>query len=87
MKSHKSRLLSALFVCISCITLLHAAGNPVSIGNLKVEYAETPLGIDVEKPRFSWQMKVANHERGYFQTNYQVLVATEKGQLVWDSGR
>ncbi len=87
MKSHKSRLLSALLVCISCVTLLHAAGNPVSIGKLKVEYAETPLGIDVEKPRFSWQMEVANHERGYFQTNYQVLVATEKGQLVWDSGK
>lgn len=87
MKSHKSRLLSALLVCISCVTLLHAAGNPVSIGKLKVEYAETPLGIEVEKPRFSWQMGVADHERGYFQTNYQVLVATEKGQLVWDSGK
>lgn len=86
MRNYKSFILLVLF-CFSGFTLLHAAANPVSIGKLKVEYAETPLGIDVEKPRFSWQMEVADHERGYFQTGYQILVATEKGKLVWDSGR
>lgn len=86
MRNYKSFILLVLF-CFSGFTLLHAAANPVSIGKLKVEYAETPLGIDVEKPRFSWQMEVADHEKGYFQTGYQILVATEKGKLVWDSGR
>ena len=87
MKILRIHILFALFICFSASSLLHAGNNPVSIGKLKVEYAETPLGIDVETPRFSWQMMLPNHERGYFQTNYQILVATEKGKLVWDSGK
>ena len=26
------------------------------VKNLQVEYRSTPLGIDVQQPRFSWQM-------------------------------
>lgn len=43
-----------------------------TIGNLRVEYMEKPIGIDVSTPRFSWQMKVNSKERGYFQTAYQL---------------
>ena len=32
------------------------ACSPTRLDSLKVEYEETPLGIDTEKPRFSWQM-------------------------------
>lgn len=45
------------------------------------------LGIDVEKPRFSWQMVMQNAERGYSQKAYQITVTDEAGQTVWDSGR
>lgn len=67
MKNYKSCLLLALFICVSCVTLLHAENNSVFIKKLKVEYAEMPLGIDVERPRFSWQMVVPDTERGYSQ--------------------
>ena len=46
-----------------------------------------PLGIDVEKPRFSWQMVVPDTERGYSQKAYQIIVTDETGSLVWDSGK
>jgi len=35
----------------------------IQIVNLKVEYMEKPLGIDVENPRFSWQMEDPDNER------------------------
>lgn len=59
----------------------------IRIENLRVEYIKTPLGIDVESPRFSWQMKSPYHKRGLKQTAYQLVVTDENGQTVWDSGK
>jgi len=56
-----------------------------SIGNLKVEYSKTPIGIDVEKPRFSWQMITDNNMRGQFQTAYEIIVKNPEGAILWDS--
>jgi len=58
---------------------------------LKCEYATNPLGIDVLRPRFSWQ--TASQRRGWLQSAYQILVATSSEKLKagsadqWDSGR
>lgn len=49
--------------------------------NLKTEYTQTPIGIDVEKPRFSWQMQ--SSERAASQTAYQITVTDESGKRVW----
>lgn len=88
MKRCRIHILSVLLICLSCPALLYAATeHAVSIEKLKVEYAEMPLGIDVEKPRFSWQMVIQNTERGYSQKAYQITVTDEAGQTVWDSGR
>ena len=62
-----------------------ASEKNIRLGALKVEYEETPLGIDVEKPRFSWQM--LSSRKGEFQTGYQIVVNEEKGSLVWNSGK
>jgi len=55
---------------------------------LRCEYLENPVGIDVEKPRFSWRLH--HPERGQKQTAYQVIVSSEpevsRGEL-WDSGK
>jgi len=56
-----------------------------AITQLKTEYAETPLGIDTEHPRFSWLSDVS------LQSAYQVRVAKRKDalqrgdDLLWDS--
>ena len=73
------------------IASLHATG----VANLRCEYLDNPLGIDVAKPRLSWVIADSRSEtpRGVKQTAYQVLVATtlevldkDKGDL-WDSGK
>lgn len=57
--------------------------------NLRCEYLENPMGIDVAKPRLSWQLQSAS--RGQKQSAYQILVATDMAKLqadapdLWDS--
>jgi alpha-L-rhamnosidase len=59
----------------------------LSAGQLRCEYKENPLGTDVWKPRFSWQLQ--SDVRGTMQTAYQVQAAKEASFtiLVWDTGR
>ncbi|MBP2655645.1 MAG: alpha-L-rhamnosidase [Firmicutes bacterium] len=63
----------------------------VSISRLKCEYMSEPIGIDVLKPRLSWE--IASSRRGMLQTAYQVIVAKtletldQLTDLVWDTGK
>lgn len=58
---------------------------------LRTESADSPLGIDSQKPRLSWQL--STDDRGVRQSAYRILVATSPDQLahdradVWDSRR
>ena len=68
-----------------------AAESPATAEHLRCEYRVDPLGIDVVKPRLSWEMRDAR--RGAKQTAYQVLVASTPEKLadddgdLWDSGK
>jgi alpha-L-rhamnosidase len=58
--------------------------------NLCCEYKENPIGIDVARPRLSWQ--IVSDVRGTVQSAYQVQVAgsqaaLEAEDLLWDSGK
>jgi alpha-L-rhamnosidase len=60
------------------------------IVKLQTEYMQRPLGIDVARPHFGWQMQAEGY--GAAQTAYQLLVATSEDALrqadyVYDSGR
>ncbi|OYU65040.1 MAG: alpha-L-rhamnosidase, partial [Cytophagaceae bacterium BCCC1] len=56
-----------------------------TLDNLKVDYENTPLGIDITNPHFSWQMKATDNKRGYAQTAYQIVVTDANNQIVWDT--
>jgi alpha-L-rhamnosidase len=62
-----------------------AAASSTDVTNLKVNYTETPLGIDEETPSFSWQMKAPAHSRGYSQKAYQLKVKDKDGRVVWNT--
>ena len=74
-------LITLLVICLNCTQLF--AG--VTLGNLRVEYTKTPLGIDVKAPRFSWEMVAPPGERQYIQNSYQIIVRDTKGIISWDS--
>lgn len=74
-----------LFMCF--ILCAHGATKAAEVSSLQVEYTETPLGIDVQKPRFGWQMIAPENERGYSQTAYRIRVKNPDDALMWDSGK
>ena len=68
-----------------------AAAASMSVGTLRCERLENPLGIDATEPRLSW--RVESRERNQRQTAYRVLVASSEAKLradqgdMWDSGK
>ncbi|GMU36762.1 MAG: family 78 glycoside hydrolase catalytic domain [Phycisphaerae bacterium] len=68
-----------------------AAITPVE---LRCEYLDRPLCVDVARPRLSWILKPVNTDaRALKQTAYHILVATDAETLargegnLWDSGK
>ena len=66
-----------------------AVYETTAIGKLRVCHLENPLGLDEEKPVFSWQM--TSGKRGSYQTAYRLTVAKSEeelkgGQFCFDSG-
>jgi len=63
----------------------------LSPADLRCEYLENPLGIDMPKPRLSW--KLDSSIRGQKQTAYRILVASSPEKLksnigdLWDTGK
>lgn len=63
----------------------------MNITDLKCEYTTNPIGLDIQKPQFSWQIQ--SEKRGVMQTAYQLIVANSPDDLVyndsviWDSGK
>ncbi|MBD1365418.1 family 78 glycoside hydrolase catalytic domain [Mucilaginibacter sp. ZT4R22] len=80
--------LKALLILLNLFAfpfLCYSQAPSVRLINLKTEYTSRPLGIDVSKPRFSWQM--ASALPGCYQTAFQIVVTDEGGKTVWDSGK
>ncbi|HYL84308.1 MAG TPA: glycoside hydrolase family 78 protein [Candidatus Angelobacter sp.] len=80
--------------CMAAAILLGSAAalgdTPLSVKNLRCEYKINPLGIDVRKPRLSWEL--LSSEKGVLQTSYELRVAASeseltRGKLIWDSGK
>src|SRR5665648_1263407 len=63
----------------------------MNITDLKCEYTTNPIGLDIMKPQFSWQIQ--SERRGVMQTAYQLIVANppddlvHKDSVIWDSGK
>ena len=58
--------------------------STVALAKLRCEHLPDPLGIDVPKPRLSWQLNAP--QRGARQTAYQILVASSPTVLTQDQG-
>ncbi|MCP4312929.1 MAG: family 78 glycoside hydrolase catalytic domain [Bacteroidetes bacterium] len=82
----KQRLFLLLILLISSGVIVSANSSPaLQVENLRVEYKEKPLGIDVDEPRLSWMLEGEGRNR--FQTAYQIVVASSKQKLAsgeWD---
>jgi len=84
---------ATLVIVLNVYPLFAFAHTPeaVSVGTLSVEYKQNPIGIDVLKPRFNWQL--TSERRNVHQTAYEIQVAATESELaagrklIWDSTR
>lgn len=56
----------------------------MELRDLRIEYRENPIGLDVARPRFSW--KIVSEDMNVLQTAYRIVV-TKCGAKVWDTGK
>ena len=68
-------------------------GAGLSPTDLRCEYLEDPLAVDILQPRLSWINIAEKGERGQDQAAWQIRVASETGKLadglddLWNSGK
>ncbi|MDR3228989.1 MAG: glycoside hydrolase family 78 protein [Puniceicoccales bacterium] len=81
--------LTALFA-----TAATALASPLATERLRVEYLDSPLGIDIQSPRLSWELASPSGEKNKKQTAYEIRVATalagkdaDFASPVWGSGK
>ncbi len=80
-----------LILCLWGVSLSVIAMAKVQVVNLICEYHENPVGIDVQKPRLSWQL--SSEEKNVMQSAYEIRVAKSKSDLskkakqIWNSGK
>ncbi len=53
--------------------------SDIAAKELRCEYALDPMGIDAQRPRFSWTLE--SSLRRQKQTAYQIIVASSAGKL------
>ncbi|HZX11670.1 MAG TPA: family 78 glycoside hydrolase catalytic domain, partial [Acidobacteriota bacterium] len=86
-------LLTFFLILFFIIGLSQTAHSKTATGsltphNLRCEYLKNPMGLDVQKPRFSWMLR--HSERGQKQSAYQIMVSTDpsfKKADMWDTGK
>ena len=69
-----------------CLLLFLATSIPaqVKLQNLLTENQTNPMGLDMQQPRFSWQL--VSDQRNVSQTAYEIIVSGAKGAM-WKSGK
>lgn len=86
MKKHHLAALAGAFLLIG----VHLSAQ-LSVTNLLTEQMHNPVGLDAEKPRFTWQLQ--SDRRDVLQTAYEIRVgedleALKKGKkTTWSSGK
>lgn len=79
------------YILITLFLLTQQAFAQITLQNTTCEMLTNPMGIDVVKPRFAWQ--IVSRERNVMQGAYQVIVASSLENLnsnigdLWDSGK
>ena len=92
MKRNKTKRASTLLrtasLCAAGLWSFMQPLNAFEVERLRTEAVKNPVGIDVERPMFSWVMD-AGEERGVKQTAYEIAVFSDAACTteVWTSGR
>jgi len=80
-----------LFLAAILLITGFVSGAPFHVTNLRCEHSQGPVGIDIPKPRLSWNIE--SEQRNWTQSAFQVVVASDSLELIrnkgdiWNSGK
>jgi len=89
--NHLHKFCNAVVLFVVLIGLSFSVLAKTQVVKLTCEYHKNPIGIDIEKPRFSWQL--LSDEKNVMQTSYEIRVAksqsdlSKKNKQLWNSGK
>jgi alpha-L-rhamnosidase len=66
------------------MTMNSRSTGPFLVQDLRCEYWDNPLGIDIVQPCLSW--KLTSAQRGVVQSAYQIQV-TDTNDVLWETGK
>ena len=70
-------LKKSLFTLTVLFTVSCSSGNKeMTVSNLRCEYLENPIGVDMQNPGFSWN--IISGERGFLQSAYRIIVSDNR---------
>jgi len=72
------------FLFFGLLFLTTTISAQVKVVNLLTENQTNPIGLDVQQPRFSWQL--VSDQRNISQTAYEITISASKG-TAWKSGK
>ena len=78
----------ALLLSVFLLAGILSYGQKLALYDLTCEHLVNSMGIDTEKPRFSWKIKTSN--RDVLQTAYSIRVSETPSfseNNVWESGK
>src|SRR5450759_312324 len=87
----QSFFISAILCLLTSMFISCNSSRKINVSDLKCEYIENPLGMDIRQPRFSWN--ISGNRRGIYQSAYRILVADRREALqdntgnIWDTGK
>lgn len=73
-----------LFALINLFLFVLSSSSQVKVRNLLTENLVDPVGIDVQEPRFSWQL--TSDQRNILQSAYEIKVSSGK-ETAWSSNK
>ena len=77
-------MLQLLYASIVCFFSIQGFAQKLAVTNLRCEYMQKPLGVDIVKPHLSWELQ--SNQRNVLQTAYRILVADDSLLLKKDIG-
>ena len=84
-----SKVISSLLSLCCCLV----ASAQIGVYDIRCEYRENPLGMDILNPRLSWKIRVPPNDHKVMQHAYQLQVAASVSDLeraskrLWDSNK
>ena len=84
-----NRVVSLILTMALC-SVYTTGSAQLNVVKPRVENLQNPIGLDVLRPTFSWQL--VSEKRNTTQTAYEIIVASttaaiEKGNADWKSGK